>query len=44
MPDVKSSGGVVGVGRLGTAAAWISAVCCLAYLVLKVAWTFSTRP
>ncbi len=29
-----------GVGRLGTAAAWISAVCCLPYLVLKVVWTF----
>ena len=28
-----------GIGRLGTAAAWISAVCCLPYLVLKVAWT-----
>ena len=28
-----------GVGRLGTAAAWISAVCCLPYLVLKVVWT-----
>lgn len=26
------------VGRLGTAAAWISAVCCLPYLLLKVAW------
>jgi hypothetical protein len=29
-----------GVGRLGTAAAWISAVGCLPYLVLKVVWTF----
>jgi hypothetical protein len=29
----------VRVGRLGSAAAWISAVCCLPYLVLKVAWT-----
>ncbi|HEU0040854.1 MAG TPA: hypothetical protein VFQ15_00755 [Jiangellaceae bacterium] len=28
-----------GVGRLGMAAAWISAVCCLPYLVLKVLWT-----
>jgi hypothetical protein len=28
-----------GVGRLGMAAAWISAVCCLPYLVLKVVWT-----
>jgi hypothetical protein len=28
-----------GVGRLGTAAAWISAVCCLPYLFLKVVWT-----
>src|SRR5690349_5872101 len=32
MTDVK-------VGRLGTAAAWISAVCCLPYLILKVVWT-----
>jgi hypothetical protein len=30
----------MGVGRLGTAAAWISAVCCLPYLVLKVVWMF----
>ena len=29
-----------GVGRLGRAAAWISAVCCLPYLFLKVVWTF----
>lgn len=29
----------VGVGRLGTAAAWISAVGCLPYLFLKVVWT-----
>jgi len=29
-----------GVDRLGTAAAWISAVCCLPYLVLKVLWAF----
>lgn len=28
-----------GIGRLGTAAAWVSAVCCLPYLVLKVIWT-----
>ena len=28
-----------GVGRLGTAAVWIAAVCCLPYLVFKVAWT-----
>ena len=28
-----------GVGRLGTAAAWISAVGCLPYLFLKVGWT-----
>lgn len=32
-------GAPAGVGRLGTAAAWISAVCCLPYLILKVAWT-----
>lgn len=29
-----------GVGRVGRAAAWISAVCCLPYLSLKVLWTF----
>jgi len=28
-----------GVGRLGAVAAWVSAVCCLPYLVLKVLWT-----
>jgi hypothetical protein len=28
-----------GIGRLGTAAAWLSALCCLPYLVLKVLWT-----
>jgi hypothetical protein len=28
-----------GVGRLGTAAAWISAICCLPYLFLKLVWT-----
>jgi hypothetical protein len=28
-----------GVGRLGTAAVWIAAVCCLPYLAFKVAWT-----
>jgi hypothetical protein len=28
-----------GVGRLGTAAVWIAAVCCLPYLVFKVLWT-----
>ena len=27
------------VGRLGTVAAWISAICCLPYLFLKVVWT-----
>jgi hypothetical protein len=27
------------VGRLGTAAVWIAAVCCLPYLVFKAAWT-----
>jgi hypothetical protein len=37
--DTKLSDDVVGVGRLGTAAAWISAVCCLPYLFLKVIWT-----
>ena len=29
---------MAGVGRLGRAAAWISAVCCLPYLFLKVVW------
>ncbi len=37
--DEKVSSRAAGVGRLGAAAAWISAVCCLPYLVLKVAWT-----
>lgn len=39
MGDAKLSEDVAGVGRLGTAAAWISAVCCLPYLFLKVVWT-----
>ena len=39
MTDVKLSHRAAGVGRLGTVAAWISAVCCLPYLVLKVVWT-----
>lgn len=30
---------MAGVGQLGTAAVWIAAVCCLPYLVFKVAWT-----
>ena len=37
--DAKAADRAAGVGRLGTAAAWISAVCCLPYLVLKVVWT-----
>jgi hypothetical protein len=37
--DTNVYGDVAGVGRLGTAAAWISAVCCLPYLFLKVVWT-----
>ncbi len=37
--DAKVPSRAAGVGRLGTATAWISAVCCLPYLVLKVAWT-----
>jgi hypothetical protein len=28
-----------GIGRLGTSAAWLSGLCCLPYLVLKVLWT-----
>jgi hypothetical protein len=39
MTDVKVPHRVSGAGRLGTAAAWISAVGCLPYLVLKVVWT-----
>jgi hypothetical protein len=39
MGDAQVSEDVAGVGRLGTAAAWISAVCCLPYLFLKVVWT-----
>ena len=39
MTDAEGPYRAAGVGRLGTAAAWISAVCCLPYLVLKVAWT-----
>lgn len=39
MVDAEVPRRTAGVGRLGTAAAWISAVCCLPYLVLKVAWT-----
>jgi hypothetical protein len=39
MADTKVSDRGGGVGRLGRAAAWISAVCCLPYLVLKVFWT-----
>ena len=37
--DLRRPAGVAGVGRLGTIAAWISAVCCLPYLILKIAWT-----
>jgi hypothetical protein len=29
-----------GVDRLGTIAVWMAAVCCLPYVVFKVAWTF----
>jgi hypothetical protein len=39
MTDAKTPNQAAGVGRLGTAAAWISAVCALPYLVLKVVWT-----
>jgi hypothetical protein len=37
--DTRVPEDVLGVGWLGTAAAWISAVCCLPYLFLKVVWT-----
>ena len=39
MSDVNVSNGARGFSRLGTAAAWISAVACLPYLILKVAWS-----
>ena len=39
MSDATVSQRTAGVGRLGTAAAWVSAICCLPYLVLKVVWT-----
>jgi hypothetical protein len=39
MSDAKVPDRAAGIGRLGTAAAWISAICCLPYLVLKVVWT-----
>jgi hypothetical protein len=38
MIDVKLSDRVAGVGRLGTAAAWIAVIGCLPYLLLKVMW------
>lgn len=38
MGDAKVSEAVAGVGRLGTAAAWFAAVCCLPHLSLKIAW------
>jgi hypothetical protein len=39
MTDVNVPHRVSGVGRLGKVAAWISAVGCMPYLVLKVVWT-----
>jgi hypothetical protein len=39
MTDVQVAHRAVRVGRLGTAAAWISAAACLPYLTLKVLWT-----
>ncbi len=39
MTDAKAPDRGAGVGRLGTAAAWISAACALPYLILKVVWT-----
>jgi hypothetical protein len=36
--DVKAMHPTAGVGRLGTAAAWVSAAACLPYLFLKVVW------
>ena len=40
--DAKVPSRAAGIGRLGKAAAWISAICCLPYLVLKVVWTAGT--
>jgi hypothetical protein len=37
--DAKAPDQAAHLGRLGTAAAWISAVCCLPHLALKVLWT-----
>lgn len=39
MTGVDVSHGAAGVGRLGTAAAWVCALSCLPYLVLKALWT-----
>src|SRR6476646_442352 len=39
MPDAEVRRQVSGVGRVGITAAWVAAICCLPYLVLKVAWT-----
>jgi len=39
MAEVKVSNPAGGVGRLGTAAAWVSAAACMPYLFLKVVWT-----
>lgn len=39
MTDATELHRPAGVGRLGTAAAWISAICCLPYLFLKLVWT-----
>jgi hypothetical protein len=36
MPEANGAARAAGIGRLGTAAAWISAVCCLPYLVSRV--------
>ena len=39
MADVEVSGRTAGIGRLGTTAAWVSAIACLPYLFLKALWT-----
>jgi hypothetical protein len=39
MQDMEARRQPAPVGRLGTAAAWISAAACLPYLLVKVAWT-----
>lgn len=39
MSAAKVPDRTAGIGRLGTAAAWVAAICCLPYLILKAVWT-----